>query len=49
MLFLKRAKESSEFTVNWAALAPVNEQLHGDQDAWLLWVRKQAKAIAHTN
>lgn len=45
LLFLKRSKDSSELTVNWAALAPVNEQLHSDRDPWLLWVRDQAKSI----
>jgi len=40
LLFLKKAK-SGELTVNWYALAPVNEQLHSEEDAWLLWVRKQ--------
>jgi len=41
LLILKKAK-SGEFTVNWYALGPVNEQLHSDEDPWLLWVRKQA-------
>jgi hypothetical protein len=26
------------YTVDWEALAPVNEQLRSDQDPWLLWV-----------
>jgi hypothetical protein len=42
LLFLKKTK-TGEFTVNWAALAPVNEQLHSANDPWLLWVREQAK------
>jgi hypothetical protein len=45
LLFLKRGTNSSELTVNWAALAPVNEQLHDMRDPWLLWVRDQAKRI----
>jgi hypothetical protein len=45
LLFLKETKDSSELTVNWAALAPVNEQLHDDHDPWLLWVRTQAKSV----
>jgi hypothetical protein len=45
LLFLKRARGSPELTVNWAALAPVNEQLHGDSDPWLSWVRDEAKRI----
>jgi len=45
LLFLKKSKDSSELTVNWAALAPVNEQLRNDHDPWLLWVRTQAKSV----
>lgn len=41
LLFLKKTR-SGEFTVNWYALAPVNEQLHSADDPWLLWVREQA-------
>lgn len=41
ILFLKKTK-TGEFTVNWYALGPVNEQLHSEDDAWLLWVREQA-------
>ena len=41
LLFLKKTK-SGEFTVNWYALGPVNEQLHSDEDPWLVWVREQA-------
>jgi hypothetical protein len=41
LLFLKKAK-SGEFTVNWYALGPVNEQLHSADDPWPLWVREQA-------
>lgn len=43
LLFLKKTK-AGDFTVNWYALGPVNEQLHGEKDPWLLWVRKQAAA-----
>lgn len=42
LLFLKKTKDGS-LTVNWAALAPVNEQLHSTDDPWLLWVRKEAE------
>ncbi len=45
LLFLKKNKDSGELTVNWAALAPVNEQLRDDHDPWLLWVKTQAKSI----
>jgi hypothetical protein len=41
LLFLKRPK-AGEFTANWAALAPVNEQLRSSEDPWLIWVREQA-------
>ena len=43
LLFLKKTN-TGEMTVNWAALAPVNEQLHSDRDPWLVWVRKHATA-----
>jgi hypothetical protein len=42
LLMLKK-KQSRGYTVNWYALAPVNEQLHSINDPWLLWVREQAK------
>jgi hypothetical protein len=45
LLFLKRSGETREFTVNWAALAPVNEQLHSNEDPWLLWVRKRTEEL----
>jgi hypothetical protein len=44
VLFLKRTKTGA-FTANWAALAPVNEQLHSSDDAWLIWVREQARKV----
>lgn len=44
LLFLKASQVPSEFTVSWAALSPVNEQLHGDQDPSLFWVKKQVKS-----
>jgi hypothetical protein len=40
LLFLKKDR-SGELTVNWYALGPVNEQLHSEDDPWLLWVRKR--------
>jgi hypothetical protein len=42
LLFLKTTK-TGELRVEWAALAPVNEQLHSSDDPWLLWVREKAK------
>jgi hypothetical protein len=47
LLFLKKTK-TGEFTVNWYALGPVNEQLHSDHDPWLLWVRDQVHRAANT-
>jgi hypothetical protein len=44
LLFVKKTK-TGELTVNWYALAPVNEQLHSDNDPWLLWVREQANRV----
>ena len=43
LLFLKKSNASGELTINWAALAPVNEQLHDANDPWLIWVRRQAE------
>jgi hypothetical protein len=44
LLFLKKTN-SGHFTVNWAALAPVNEELHSSEDAWLIWAREQARRL----
>ena len=44
LLFLKKTK-AGDLTVNWAALAPVNEQLHSADDPWLVWVREQAEKL----
>jgi hypothetical protein len=44
LLFLQKTK-SGDFTVNWAALAPVNEELHSSEDAWLIWVREQVRKL----
>ena len=44
-------QQDGHFTVNWYPLGPVNEQLHGPEDPWLLWVRTQVKpgnALANT-
>jgi hypothetical protein len=41
LLFLKKPNRG-DLTVNWAALAPVNEQLRSAEDPWLIWVRQQA-------
>lgn len=39
LLFLGKDHRGG-LSVYWYALAPVNEQLHSDQDPWLLWVRQ---------
>jgi hypothetical protein len=46
LLFLKT--RDGTWTTHWDALAPLNEQLHGKDDPWVVWVRKQAggKAVA---
>jgi hypothetical protein len=42
-LFLLMLKtRDGEYTVEWDALAPNNEQLHGLDDPWIEWVREQA-------
>jgi hypothetical protein len=42
LLMLKNGTKDGDFTVNWYALGPVNEQLRSDSDPWLLWVREEA-------
>jgi hypothetical protein len=41
LLVLKKTKDG-DYTVNWYALGPVNEQLRSDTDPWLVWVRQEA-------
>jgi hypothetical protein len=48
LLFLKKTAQG-DLTVNWAALAPVNEQLHSAEDPWLTWVRQQADKLKSTS
>jgi hypothetical protein len=45
LLFLKKTP-TGEQTVNWYALAPVNEKIHPISDPWLTWVRDQVKAVS---
>lgn len=40
LLVLKLA--GNEYTTDWYALGPTNEQLHSADDPWLQWVRGQA-------
>jgi hypothetical protein len=42
-LLLLVRRPSGEYTARWSALAPINEQLRGGQDEWLLWVRGQLR------
>jgi hypothetical protein len=44
LLMLRRQSDGS-YTVNWYALGPVNEQLRGDADGWLAWVRDQVAKL----
>jgi hypothetical protein len=52
LLMLKKATTGG-LTVNWYALAPVNEQLRSPEDPWLLWVRarvereEKSKGLSH--
>lgn len=39
LFFLK--KHSGGLTPHWAALKPANEQIFGDNDLWVAWVRRQ--------
>jgi hypothetical protein len=41
LLLLRKAPTG--FSVRWSALAPLNEQLRGEADPWLTWVRNQLK------
>ena len=45
LLFLKKDKDG-KLTVKWYPLGPVNEQLHSDNDPWLLWTREHAQKPA---
>lgn len=40
-LLMLRKLENGTTTTDWAALAPVNEQVRPDNDAWLAWVRAE--------
>jgi hypothetical protein len=40
-LLMLKLRESG-YTVDWYALGPTNEQLHGPEDPWLGWVRAQS-------
>lgn len=44
LLFLKVDRDGS-LNATWAALSPVNEQLHNDHDPWLLWTREQVRLL----
>ena len=38
-LLLLKAKGNAAYTARWASLAPINEQVQGKDDPWVLWVR----------
>jgi len=40
-LLLLRREGSNRFTPYWAPLMPVNEQIRGRSDPWLVWVRRE--------
>ena len=40
-LLLLRVRPSGYYTPYWAALAPLNEQIHGPNDPWVQWVRRE--------
>jgi hypothetical protein len=42
-LLLLVRRPSGEYTARWAALRPLNEQIRGSGDPWLLWIRSQLK------
>jgi hypothetical protein len=44
-LLMLKLRADSSYTVHWAALGPVNEQLRSADDPWLLWVRDQVRWI----
>lgn len=44
-LLMLKLREGA-YTVNWYALGPTNEQLHGPEDPWLGWTRAQSGAKA---
>jgi len=43
-LLILEKERTGGLTLERYPLAPVNEQLHSEDDPWLLWVRTQAKA-----
>jgi hypothetical protein len=48
LLMLKKT-HSGGYTPYWYAHGPTNEQLHSDNDQWLVWVREQAKGQTVAN
>jgi hypothetical protein len=43
LLLLKKVKGGFGWTTRWYPLGPVNEQLRGDDDPWLVWVLDRVK------
>lgn len=44
LFLLLLESRDGEYTAEWDALAPNNEQLHGLDDPWIEWVRDQSSA-----
>ena len=42
-LLCLRRTSAGTYTVRWSPLAPLNEQLGGDDDPWLAWVRVESR------
>ena len=51
LLFLKKSSEvkwpkvTTDYTVDIAALAPVNEQLHSENDPWIFYIKGLIKGL----
>ena len=45
LLILNVAPSAAALTPYWAPLAPVNEQVVGEADAWVAWVRRAVKEL----
>ena len=43
LLFLQ--KLGDEYTPYWYALGPVNEQLHGGSDLWVVWAKRYLRSL----
>ena len=41
LLFMRKSPSGGALTPYWAALKPANEQIQGENDLWVTWVRGQ--------